>query len=340
MSLLGMAATAKVFVETTHTAHGRRSTILRCLLFTAIVGCGIARIEATYKVFTQTFDEPFHIAAGMEWLDKGTYDFEPQHPPLSRIFVALGPYLRGVRSHGKADIKSVTVAEGNAILATNGAYAQNLAVARMGTLPFYALACAVVWLWARRWYGESVAWFSLIIFSSLPAVLAHASLATTDMGATATIALALYSFVLWTERPSWKRALFLAVGLSLAISAKYSAVLFLPLCGMAITAIYIWKGDRGNLRDWASLKQRMKQLTGAAAIALALFWVIMRFDVQPLATMVERHPKFETRMPRGAEVKRFLGRNRWIQVPLTGALEGIGTVLAHNQEGHKSYLFG
>ena len=43
-----------------------------------------ARIVATYPVFNHTFDEPAHLATGMEWLDRGTYTWEPQHPPLAR----------------------------------------------------------------------------------------------------------------------------------------------------------------------------------------------------------------------------------------------------------------
>ena len=38
----------------------------------------------------------------MEWLQYGTYTFEPLHPPLARVAVALGPYLAGLRlkDHG------------------------------------------------------------------------------------------------------------------------------------------------------------------------------------------------------------------------------------------------
>src|SRR5947199_5406541 len=55
------------------------------------------RIIATYNVFNHTIDEPAHIGAGIEWLDKKTYTWEPQHPPLARVAAALGPYLLGSR---------------------------------------------------------------------------------------------------------------------------------------------------------------------------------------------------------------------------------------------------
>ena len=57
-------------------------------------------IVATYPVFSQTCDEGHHIAAGMEWLDNGTYSYEMMTAPLGCVAMALGPYLAGTRSQG------------------------------------------------------------------------------------------------------------------------------------------------------------------------------------------------------------------------------------------------
>jgi len=54
-----------------------------------LIAVAVARIAATYTVLNSTYDEPVHIACGMEWLQWGTYTCEPQHPPLARIAVAL-----------------------------------------------------------------------------------------------------------------------------------------------------------------------------------------------------------------------------------------------------------
>ena len=34
------------------------------------------RIVLTFYVFTQTYDEPYHIAHGMQWLSNGEYRYE------------------------------------------------------------------------------------------------------------------------------------------------------------------------------------------------------------------------------------------------------------------------
>ena len=77
---------------------------------------GTLPIIGTYPVFSHTADEPAHIAAGMELLDRGSFTYEQQHPPLARLAVAIGPYLLGARSHGA----SYLIDEGLAILFAPG----------------------------------------------------------------------------------------------------------------------------------------------------------------------------------------------------------------------------
>jgi hypothetical protein len=96
-----------------------------------ILALGTLPIIGTYSVFSHTTDEPAHIAAGMELLDRGAFSYEQQHPPLARLAVAIGPYLLGARSHGANDI----IDEGLAILYTSGGYLQTLRAARLGCFP-------------------------------------------------------------------------------------------------------------------------------------------------------------------------------------------------------------
>src|ERR1017187_2678371 len=117
-----------------------------------VIGIGAARIVSTYKVFNQTFDEGLHLAYGMEWLDLGQYQLEPLHPPLARIFMAIGPYLDGSRFRYSGGVRN----EGNEILyATH--YWRTLALARCGILPFFILACLMVWFWTKHLFGRTTA---------------------------------------------------------------------------------------------------------------------------------------------------------------------------------------
>ena len=93
------------------------------LLLTAV---GVGRIVSTYRVFSATYDEPVHIMSGIEWLQFGRLTVNRMHPPLSRVFVALGPYLDGVRWQGKDYYKTEAIAE----LHSQGHYWRTLALAR------------------------------------------------------------------------------------------------------------------------------------------------------------------------------------------------------------------
>src|SRR5690606_17123877 len=63
----------------------------------ALVACVTIVIVGARQ--NQTFDEPAHIAAGMQWRRDGRYSYDVQHPPLARMATALAPMLDGARSH-------------------------------------------------------------------------------------------------------------------------------------------------------------------------------------------------------------------------------------------------
>ncbi|MEZ0334800.1 MAG: glycosyl transferase, partial [Gemmatimonadales bacterium] len=144
--------------------------LLLPLAVTLLIAAAIGRIALTSSVFNQTWDEPAHVAAGMEWLSRGTYSYEPLHPPLARVMVALGPYLDGLRTVG---YESVWI-EGNALLYGRHAYIRNLTFARLGVLPFFVMGALAVFFWARHLFGRPVALLATLLFTTLPPVLAHA----------------------------------------------------------------------------------------------------------------------------------------------------------------------
>jgi hypothetical protein len=89
----------------------------------------------------------------MEWLQQGTFTNQYRHPPLAGIVSALGPFIHGLRSPRRWKPaergESVIFEEGNVILYSNNDYWRSLTLARIGTLPFFVLACAVTFLWSR-----------------------------------------------------------------------------------------------------------------------------------------------------------------------------------------------
>ena len=262
------------------------------------------RIAATYTVFNHTADEPAHIASGMEWLDKHAYTYEPQHPPLARAAAALGPYLLGVRSQGTpgTGLEAETL-EGVKILYRDHHYDLTLALARLGILPFFWLACGVIYFWGKRFYGATIAVIAVFFFSFLPPILAHAGLATTDMALTASLAAGYVSGLIWVERPTWRHGLLFGACSGMAAISKFSSLAYFP---------------------------------AAIAVALAGYLVMERPSLSELRRAIQqRLPSLALAMVAGALV--IAAAYRFSPAPL---FAGIRAVEAHNAEGHPSYLLG
>src|SRR5204862_227400 len=134
----------------------------------------------------------------MEWLSKGVFQYEPKHPPLARVATALGPFLFGARSHGI----NPWWEEGLAILSREH-HDRNLALARLGILPFFWIACVVVYLWSKRYLREPGPAFTVLSFTFLPPILAHAGLATTDLPVAALVGASFFTAVVWVSKPTW-----------------------------------------------------------------------------------------------------------------------------------------
>src|ERR1700758_5146510 len=241
-----------------------------------ILVLGILPIIGTYPVFSHTTDEPAHIAAGMELLDRGAFTYEQQHPPLARLAVALGPYLLGARSHGASYITD----EGLAILYTSGDYLQTLRAARLGALPFFIALVAITWAWAHRDFGTVAGGVAALILVTTPPLLAHAGLATTDMPVAAAFVAALFAFVRWLENPNAFRPLIVGAATALAITAKLSALAFLPVCFAAALALR-WTGERGH---WSPLSL-VENASSARPAGMAMFgitvWVVYGGPADP-----------------------------------------------------------
>jgi 4-amino-4-deoxy-L-arabinose transferase-like glycosyltransferase len=259
---------------------GRAVTLARVLWWVALLSImlGVFRIAATYSVLGITFDEPAHIAAGMQLLDKDEFTYEPLHPPLARVAEALGPFLAGYHSQNGGDMWI----EGRRIFYGSGNRPDNdlLALARVGVLPFFVASLVMVWLWTGRHVGRVEAALAVILLANLPVFLAHSGLATTDAPFAATLTAAFFAFLLWLERPSPLRGLLFGAAVALALCTKLSALLFLPAAGIAVIA-YRWACDGRSWRPTELFWPWHRALVPLAA-AFVVIWVIYGYHADPL----------------------------------------------------------
>lgn len=304
-----------------------------------LAGIGALRIVTTYKIFNQTTDEPAHLATGMEWLQRGTYNIEPLHPPLARVAIALGPYLSGLRLAGQGTM----IEEGNEILLARGQYLHNLTLARLGVLPFFVLATFLVWHWGRVRYGPGPAFLAALLFTTSPVILAHAGLATTDMAITATFTGALMAYIKLLEQPSYLRSIVLGLVAGLAILSKFSALIFLPACGISLL-VWRWVVER-RANKQAELTKRFRWGRGTALIALTavlVVWAGYRFSLGSVTDAAARpHLVLDRFFGIKGTLHNFaysVAESRWIPAP--AFFRGLIAVRRKEARGHKSYLLG
>ena len=269
------------------------------------------RLVATYRVLSHTTDEPAHLAAGIEWIQNGTYTYEDQHPPLARIAGALGIYIAGSRWSRNPDM----YAEGFHLLGQNQRYTHALFFSRLFMLPFFWIGAAAVYFWGLRTGGAGAALFSTLLFTTMPPVLAHAGLATTDMALTAFVTATLVASLYWAEKPGWGNSFGLGILLGLALLSKFSALVFLPAAWLLMWAAHwlmAWPGLPNAIRKAA----RLVPWAGVAAVVAAFtIWAGYRFAVGPVAYLHS-------------------------VLPAPAFFTGIRYVYLHNNEGHLAYLLG
>jgi hypothetical protein len=171
------------------------------------VAASVLRIVATYPNTAQAYDEPCHVAAGIEFLDKGTYTLDPVHPPLARVAIALPLYLSGVRYPVLPESDPAShnyIVVGNHILYDGGNLAHKLVLARTGGLPFFILGAVIVYFWTRHLGSSGAALLATFLYCTTPTILAFSSVAYADMVAASTQLAAMFAFSLWLESPSRK----------------------------------------------------------------------------------------------------------------------------------------
>lgn len=267
----------------------------------------------------------------MEWLDKGAYTYEWEHPPIGRVLLAIGPYLKGLHSYSLSSEED----EGHAILRARGDYRRNLALARAGNLIALVIAAAVVYLWGCRWFSRSSSVLALILFLSLPPVLAHAGVATLDMFCVAGLLTALYNVLRWLDEPTTRRAIFMGAAVAFALMLKFSNAAFLGVCCPA--ALICWYlGMRPSDTAKEVMRPRLVQIAIASGVMLFLIWASYRFPL-PGSAWVDSY--FHAHHPNGiASLQHHISLP--VPTPILPFVAGLKELLYHNKMGHESYLLG
>ncbi len=202
----------------------RRNAVIAALFMLSAAWCVTAarRLGATY-------DEPLYLQTGLSFwhggegndvlLLRGTM---PLPADLDGFFLRVQELVRGKAWNPQADI------------------AQMLPAARAATLVFWLILLVYAWKLGEQAGGVEGGLMAAAMIAVEPILLGHASLATTDIAVTALVVAATYYFVAGRGY-GWKRRVGIpALVCGVAILGKASALIFVPLCMLAVEMERLW----------------------------------------------------------------------------------------------------
>lgn len=269
-----------------------------------------ARILPNLDEQSLTVDEPVHLVRGLAYWRTGDLRLQYGHPPLSHALIGALPMLEpGLPSPthvpGWADAQRLDVARQLVWGTPDRQLDRVVFLGRWPVLALGMLLAALSCRWATDLFGSRAGLIALFLCTFDPNLLAHASLATTDLPATCTIVAASYAFFRWTRQPTVSRLLLAGFALGLAWSAKLSSLILIPVLGFAV----LW---------CATLHKRhlISLLSGFAGIALLgtlVLWALHRFETGTLAGF-------------------------WIPMPTHW--DNVRRLWLHQGAGHSAYFLG
>lgn len=316
-------------------------------LVTALLAVvAVLRTVHTYAITAQGFDEPCHISAALEWLDRHTYKLDPVHPPLARVAIGLPLLLAGERypslpsdDPGTQNYNVV----GNHIIYDSGHFARTLALARSGMLPFLVLEIVLVFLWARREFGDLAGVLAAAVFSTLPIVLAFAGMAYTDLPASCMQFALFLAFATWLDKPTTRSTVWLGIAAGLALLSKFTILLFFPAVAAALVLCKLLLGGRSEPQPKVDQRAWIGKASIAGTIAIVVLWAGYGFSVGHVRESMQLTPENMPSFQHFPGPVRSIARKMVISDPVLPApalLKGIATAWALNKSSPLGYVFG
>ena len=231
------------------------------------------------------WDEPYHIDAGLSYVETGRIVVNQQHPPLLKELSGLFLRAAGVRwpanSPALEAMMNGGVAEQNGIrIITENGPDKVMFWAR---LPFILLGTGFVFLiygLGRELLGRGAALGAVFLFVLDPSMLGHTMFVATDVGVAFFIALFLLTLWRYLREPGKLRLLWCGLAFGGMLGAKFSAVVMLPVTALLVAAAAIWPVEL-RLADVRSPRRLMRYGLALAGMCLVAFAVLQYLYLFP-----------------------------------------------------------
>src|SRR2546423_7341796 len=238
-----VVAPRKPLAQVLNWARARRSR----LICAALLGVMTVQMLAAVSHKSISTDEVVHIPAGYYHLVGGDFQFLNPHPPVSMMIGALpllfmqpGEMSEAERQKVPRDDAFVFVVSQRFWTPNDSFYHRVAFWTRIPMIAFTVLFGVVIFLFARRLFGERAGVIAVALFTLEPTVLAHGPLVHTDMTSAFGLLLLAYAVYVYVSGPSLRRAAYLGAALGLAPLMKFSMVAIAPLAILSMAVLLVF----------------------------------------------------------------------------------------------------
>jgi len=293
------------------------------------------------RMKTMTFDEPTHLLAGYSYLKRGDFSLLWQHPPLIEVICATPLlFLQPKLPTHYQDDRSY---EHDFFYESNNNADQLIFWGRIPIVFLSLLLGFTAFRWASELYGIEAGLFSLFLYAFSPNILAHARLATNDLGLACFMFLACYRLWKFGSRPSVGNLLLAGLTLGLAFVTKFTTFFLLPMY-IVFPFVQLLQFHKKAHPSAVLFKRGVTMMLYVILIIVLGLLVILvaypfylkpwyRFDETILPAIQRYFPGGEIKGRVWHLVLSLRGPGREYVLGLLGQLE-------HSKRGHDAFLWG
>lgn len=309
------------------------------LICAALLGIMSAQMLVAVSHKSISTDEVVHIPAGYYHLVLGDFQFLNQHPPVSMMIGALPLLFMQPGEMSEAELQKIPRDDAFVFVVSqrfwtpNDSFYQRVAfLTRVPMIAFTVLFGIVIFLFARRLFGERAGLIAVALFTLEPTVLAHGPLVHTDMTSAFGLLLLAYAVYVYASDPALRRAVYAGAALGLAPLMKFSMVAVAPLAVLGLAALLVFPA---RLR----LTRRAAFAHATAIMVISLLVINAGYFFNHRSFTAADNQWIATSFP--SRTGLFLFGAHWLRylVP-TDFLLGTFWQIWHSTVGHDGSIFG
>ncbi len=307
-----------------------------------------------------TFDEVAHIGAAWSYVSELDYRLNPEHPPLQKLFagiplLVINPNFDTAQDFWQTIDTDYPGEYGQWSAGRNLLYGAGndgdkvLLVARLGMILLAVGFGALIFILGKYLAGAPSGLLALLLFVLSPGILGHAHYVTTDIGAAFFIMLSLATFAQFLRHGTWRWIIVAGIAFGLAQSAKFSALLLIPLFALLLLIIPVilnWE----NLRNLRKTMRKSVVVWGkgliAGTIGIATIWLIyapftvtMPIEVFDTLAQTRINPDMGIKYKLMQSAVTNLNQTDILR-PFAAYIHGIAQVLSRVAGGNQITFFG